>query len=89
MSIVMENNTVMFSGVIYEDEISALRDYLQVSSPEPLFFDFSECDDVHLGVLQLLFAYQKLYTAQYRFGAEIKLYQKVCEGFDVSDEHCG
>jgi len=89
MSMVMENSTVTFGGVIYEDEISVLRDYLQLSSPEPLLFDFSECDDVHLGVLQLLFAYQKLYTAEYRFGSEVKLYQKVCEGFDMSDVHCG
>ncbi|MFA6145321.1 MAG: hypothetical protein WCW84_07485 [Sulfurimonas sp.] len=89
MSIVMENNTVTFSGVIYEDEIGALRDYLQLSSPESLLFDFTECDDIHLGILQLIFAYQKLYTAQYRFGLEVKLYQKVCEGFDVGDEHCG
>ncbi|MCX6073793.1 MAG: hypothetical protein NTY39_05690 [Campylobacterales bacterium] len=89
MSMVMENNTVTFDGVIYEDAIGVLRDYLQLSSPEPLVFDFSGCNDLHLGVLQLLFAYQKLYTAQYHFGPEMKLYQKVCEGFDVSDEHCG
>lgn len=89
MSMVMENNTVVFRGVIYEDEIGVLRDYLQLSSPASLVFDLSECDDVHLGILQLLFAYQKLYNAQYRFGEEIKLYRKVCEGFDTSDEHCG
>ncbi len=88
MSMMMENNTVTFSGVTYEDEIVALRDFLQLSSPSEVLFDFSECDDVHLAVLQLVLAYKKLYRAQYRFGADEKLYQKVCEGFESTEEHC-
>lgn len=88
MSMMMENNTVVFSGVTYEDEIVALRDFLQLSSPSEVLFDFSECDDVHLAVLQLVLAYKKLYTAQYRFGADEKLYQKVCEGFETTESHC-
>ncbi len=88
MSISMENNTVTFSGVTYEDEIGALRDYLQLSSPESILFDFTECDDVHLGILQLVLAYKKLYAAQYRFGMYEKLYQKICEGFEVTEVHC-
>jgi hypothetical protein len=88
MSISMENNTVTFSGVTYEDEIGALRDYLQLSSPEPILFDFTECDYVHLGILQLVLAYKKLYAAQYRFGMYEKLYQKICEGFEVTEVHC-
>lgn len=88
MSIVMENNTVVFTGVTYEDEIVALRDYCQLSAPSPLLFDFSECNDIHLGVLQLVLAYKKLYSAQYRFGSDEKLYQKVCDGFEVTEAHC-
>ncbi len=88
MSMVMENSKVTLSGIIYEDEIGGLRDYLQVSSPSPVVFDFSECDDIHLGLLQLIFAYQKLYGVEYNFGSEVKLYQKVCEGFDIGNEHC-
>jgi hypothetical protein len=88
MSIVMENNTVILSGVTYEDKIVPLRDYLQLSSPEPLIFDFTACDDIHLGVLQLALAYKKLYSADFRFGENGKLYQKVCEGFEVTDSHC-
>jgi len=88
MSIQMENYTVTFTGVTYEDEIVALRDYCQMSAPSPLLFDFSHCDDIHLGVLQLVLAYKKLYSAQYRFGAEEKLYQKVCDGFEITQAHC-
>lgn len=88
MSMSMENNTVTLSGVTYEDEIVVLRDFLQLSSPSEIIFDFSECDDVHLAVLQLILAYKKLYSAQYRFGEQEKLYQKVCEGFETTEVHC-
>lgn len=89
MSIAMENYQVTFTGVTYEDEIIALRDYLQFSAPESLLFDFSDCDDVHLGVLQLVLAYKKRYSGEYRFGSHVKLYQKVCEGFECSPSYCG
>lgn len=88
MAMVMENYSVVFTGVTYEDEIVALRDYLQLSSPEPILFDFTEGDDVHLGILQLILAYKKLYTGEYRFGTYEKLYQKVCEGFEATEAHC-
>ncbi|HEX5623873.1 MAG TPA: hypothetical protein VFX57_05490 [Sulfuricurvum sp.] len=88
MAAKMENNTVTFSGVVYEDDIVPLRDFLQLSSPAEVFFDFSGCDDIHLGVLQLILAYKKLYGASYQFGDEAKLYQKVCEGFEITEEHC-
>jgi hypothetical protein len=89
MSMIMENNSVVFTGVTYEDEIGALRDYCQVAAPESILFDFSECDDIHLGILQLVLAYKKLYSAELRFGAYEKLYQKVCEGFEATEVHCG
>ena len=88
MSIVMENNSVIFTGVTYEDEIVALREYLQMSGPASILFDFSQCDDIHLGVLQLVLAYKKLYSAEFRFGEDKKLYQAVCEGFESSEAHC-
>ena len=88
MPITMENYQVTFAGVTYEDEIVPLRDYLQFSAPASIVFDFSDCDDVHLGVLQLVLAYKKHYSGEYRFGAHEKLYQKVCEGFECSSSHC-
>ncbi|MFA6188586.1 MAG: hypothetical protein WC680_04845 [Sulfuricurvum sp.] len=84
----MENNTVTFSGVVYEDEIVPLRDFLQMASPSEIVVDFTACDDIHLGVLQLILGYKKLYGASFLFGYEIKLYQKVCEGFETTQTHC-
>lgn len=84
----MENNTVTFSGVVYEDEIVPLRDYLQMVSPAQVDVDFTACDDIHLGVLQLILGYKKLYGTSFLFGNSIKLYQKVCEGFETTETHC-
>lgn len=88
MAALMENNTVTFSGVVYEDEIVALRDFLQMTSPAEIMVDFTACDDIHLGVLQLILGYKKLYGASYVYGYEIKLYQKLCEGFEITETHC-
>lgn len=88
MVMVMENNTVTFSAVVYEDEIVPLRDALQMASPSVITVDFTACDDIHLGVLQLILGYKKLYGAHFVFGYEIKLYQKVCEGFETTELHC-
>jgi hypothetical protein len=88
MATLMENNTITFSGVVYEDEIVALRDFLQMVSPSEIMVDFTACDDIHLGVLQLILGYKKLYDANFVYGNELKLYQKVCEGFDISETHC-
>lgn len=88
MAALMENNTVTFSGVVYEDEIVALRDFLQMTSPAEIRVDFTVCDDIHLGVLQLILGYKKLYGASCLYGDEIKLYQKLCEGFEITETHC-
>lgn len=88
MGVIKEENRVLLEGVVYEDEIVALREYLQERSPAVVTFDFSGCDDVHLGVLQVILAYHKHYGAEYRFSDQMKLYQKVCEGFERGNEHC-
>jgi len=88
MATAMDNNTVTFSGVVYEDEIVALRDYLQMASPSVITVDFTACDDIHLGALQLVLGYKKLYGANFLYGHVIKLYQKVCEGFETTEAHC-
>lgn len=88
MGTLMENNTVTFSAVVYEDAIIPLRDYLQMASPAEIHVDFTACDDIHLGALQLILGYKKLYGATFAYGNEMKLYQKVCEGFEIIEAHC-
>jgi len=89
MGMELQEGTVIFSGMVYEDEIVPLRDFLQASAPEPQLFDLSGCDDIHLGVLQAILAYVKMYGGEFRYPAdEVKIFQKVCEGFEPGDTHC-
>jgi hypothetical protein len=68
--------------------VSSLRDYFQEVAPQKILFDFSECDDIHLATLQMVLAYIKKYGGEYHFSSDIKMYQKICEGFEKSDEFC-
>ncbi len=88
MSISYEKNEVNFNSVTYEDEVLSLRDFLQEKAGEAVAFNFKECDDVHMAVLQLVMAYKKNYECSYTFGETKKLFQTVLEGFNPSENHC-
>jgi len=88
MAITYEDNRATFEAIIYEDEVVTFRDFLQENAPDELKFDFKECEDIHLAVLQLIMAYKKKYILDYQFSDEKKLFQKVLEGFDTSENHC-
>ena len=88
MAITYENNEATLVGVIYEDEVVPFRDYLQEKAGEEVLFIFEECEDIHLAIIQLIMAYKKNYTCSYKFAEEKKLFQKVLEGFDLSENHC-
>lgn len=88
MSITYENNEATFTSVIYEDEVVSFRDFLQTKAGDDLTFNFKECDDVHLAVLQLIMAYKKFYKCSYEFGETSKIYETVLKGFDTSEDHC-
>ena len=76
------DNKVLFSGVVYEDSIGELRDFLQEKAPEVIVFDLSGCHDIHLGALQLMLAYIKMYEGSLVYPDEPKVFERVCEGFE-------
>ncbi len=88
MAIAYEGNEAKFVSVIYEDEIPKFRDFLQDKAPEEVSLDFSECEDIHLAVLQHIMAYKKNYKCSYKFADEKKLFETVLKGFDTSENHC-
>lgn len=88
MAIIYEDSSVTLRSVIYEDEVVPFRDFLQEKAGGEVKIDMSECDDIHLAILQLIMAYQKNYGCIYEFGSQKKLYQIVLEGFDTSENHC-
>lgn len=88
MGVEFRDREVTFRGTVYEEEVGVLRDFLQEVAPDAVVFDFCECNDIHLALLQIVLAYVKKYGGDYRFGDEVKVYQKVCEGFEREEEHC-
>jgi hypothetical protein len=88
MGMKFDNENITFDGVIYEDEIPELRDHLQTVAPAMVHFDFSECEDLHLAMIQVIMAYKKMYQCDYKFGDKVYIYQKVLEGFETSEDHC-
>jgi len=88
MAITYEKGEATFSAVIYEDEVVSLRDFLQENAGEEIKFDFSECEDLHLAILQLIMAYKKNYECSYEFAEEVRLFERVLKGFDTSENHC-
>ena len=88
MAITYEEKTATFSSVIYEDEVVEFRDFLQGTAGDEVKCNFTECEDVHLAILQLIMAYKKNYSVSYEFGDTQKLFQTVLEGFDTSENHC-
>lgn len=88
MAITYEKNEASFVAVIYEDEVIPFRDFLQTNAGEDIKFNFVECDDIHLAILQLVMAYKKNYNCSYEFGKEKKLFELVLKGFDTSENYC-
>lgn len=88
MAITYEENCATFTSVIYEDEVVSFRDFLQNIAPDEVLCDFSECEDIHLAVLQLIMAYKKSYGCRYEFSQDTKLFEKVLKGFSVKEDDC-
>jgi hypothetical protein len=84
MAITSEGTNISLQTVIYEDEVLELRKILQELAPEELSFDMSDCDDIHLAVIQQILAYKKLYNCKYIFGDKMTNYQKIIEGFNTN-----
>ena len=88
MAIEYKKNEAIFTSVIYEDEVISFRDFLQVNAGEELQFNFIECEDLHLAILQLIMAYKKNYKCKYIFGENKKFFETVLKGFNESENYC-
>jgi hypothetical protein len=88
MAITYEGNVATFDSVIYEDEVVPFRDFLQEKAPQEVELNLEDCEDIHLAILQLIMAYKKNYNITYKFGESVKLFQRVLEGFDTSENYC-
>lgn len=85
MAITSKGNKITLKAVIYEDQVLVLRKKLIKLAPEDLEFNMSDCDDIHLAVIQQMLAYKKMYNCSFVFSDTMKNYQKVIEGFSVEE----
>lgn len=85
MGISYNQENIILEAVVYEDEVVSLREKLTQMAPSKVTFDFTNCDDIHLGIIQQMLAYKKLYECDFHFGNSKKTYQMIIEGFDTSD----
>ena len=85
MGILYNEDKIVFEAVIYEDEVISLREKLTGLSPEKVIFDLTNCNDIHLSVIQQMLAYKKLYECDFEFANSKKTFQMVIEGFDSGD----
>lgn len=85
MGILYNEDKIVFEAVIYEDEVISLREKLTELSPEKVIFDLTNCNDIHLSVIQQMLAYKKLYECDFEFPNSKKTFQMVIEGFDSGD----
>jgi len=88
MAMTIDDANVVFEGVIYEDEVVALRDHLQSKAPDAMSFSFEQCQDVHTAVVQQILAYKMIYTAQFSFSDENSMYKKLLLGFETDTDRC-
>ena len=86
MAVTSKGNTIILKAVLYEDQVPVLRKKLIKRAPEELEFDLSDCDDVHLAVIQQMLAYKKMYNCTFTFSDKMRNYQKMIEGFSI--ENC-
>jgi hypothetical protein len=83
-----EDKKLVFEGIVNENEVQKLREYLNSNAPDTLEFNFETCKDMHTAVLQVVLAYKHLYNAEYKFPSDETLaYRDTLEGFFLSDDN--
>lgn len=83
--IMYEETKVSFEGIINENEVQTMREQLNLIAPQKVDFNFTKCKDIHTTILQIIVAYKGLYDAEFTFGENMTTYQKMLEGFYLSD----
>ena len=84
-SVIYEDDKIKFESVINENEVAKMRDHLNLRAPNRVEFDFIDCKDLHTSILQVIASYKGLYEANFNFSEEVSTYQKMLEGFYISD----
>ncbi|MCH9813678.1 MAG: hypothetical protein K0U47_07005 [Epsilonproteobacteria bacterium] len=85
-AITYNENKALFEGNVFEDEVLALRAFLQSKTKEQLSFDLTSCQDMHTAIVQQLLAFKTAYDCEFIYGDKTKTYAMALEGFcEVSE----
>lgn len=85
--IIYQEDEIIFEGIINENEVSKMREHLNLIAPKKVTFDFNKCKDIHTTILQIIVAYKALYEAEFIFSGSMSTYQKMLQGFYLSDNN--
>jgi hypothetical protein len=81
MALEYGENSIKSKGVINDNELVQLRDFLKNTAPSKITVDLSECYDIHTAIIQLFLAYSALYEIEYIFADDNKAaYKKALDG---------
>jgi hypothetical protein len=81
MALEYGENSIKSKGVINDNELVGLREFLQKSAPNKVSVDLTECYDIHTAIIQLFIAYQALHEIEYTFADDNKAaYRKALAG---------
>jgi len=87
MIIDKKKNKIAFEDVETEDIVVELREYLAEVGGEIVKFDFTNCEDLHTAVVQVIGSYKLIYDVDFQFSEEKSAYKMALEGFSLCEDN--
>jgi len=87
MGMTLNDETVVFEGKVYENELVPLNEHLS-KLKKKITIDMSQCDDMHGGVIQLLLAYKSQYESEFVFNDKDSTFKMALQGFRNVENNC-
>ena len=87
MGMTLNDETVVFEGKVYENELLALKEHL-TQLKKKVTVDMSSCNDMHGGIIQLLAAYKSVYESEFIFNDKDSTFKMALQGFRNVENNC-
>ena len=87
MGMTLNDETVVFEGKVYENELLALKEHL-TQLKKKVTVDMKNCDDMHGGIIQLLVAYKSVHESEFLFNDKDSTFKMALQGFRNVENNC-
>ena len=87
MGMTLNDETVVFEGKVYENELLALKEHL-MQLKKKITVDMSNCNDMHGGIIQLLAAYKSVHESEFIFNDKDSTFKMALQGFRNVENNC-